>query len=243
MPSSVWGVTAQPLFEFEQASVVADSVTILDEVTAAVPEQGITAVVGPSGAGKSTLLRLCNRLAVPTEGWIMFRGTDIADLDPLELRRTVGMVFQRPTVFAGTVRENLEVAAPDLDRAAYTAALEEAALGPDLLGRAAQDLSGGEAQRVCLVRSLLAEPQVLLMDEPTSAVDGAARDAIESRVCRLRSDGIPVVLVTHDLEQMRRLSDHVIVLIDGRVRATGPLPELGEVADPGVRRFLRGAGT
>ena len=232
-----------PLFEFDAVSVVAPGATILDSITATVPSHGITTVVGPSGAGKSTLLRLCNRLGIPTDGRVLFRGAEIDGLDPLELRRTVGMVFQRPTVFGGTVRENLEVAAPGLPVRDYEAALAESALDPGFLDRPAQDLSGGEAQRVCLARTLLARPEVLLMDEPTSSVDNAARDAIEAEVRNLRAAGTPVLLVTHDLGQMRRLSDFVLVLVDGRLSASGTLDELTASAEPDVRRFLTGSGS
>ena len=247
MPSSVWGVNEPrdpqvdpPLFGFDGVSVRAGAVNILEGVTAVVPDDGVTAVVGPSGAGKSTLLRLCNRLAVPTAGRVLFRGSDVAQLDPLELRRTVGMVFQRPTLFPGTVRDNLEVAAPGLSDAEYTAALAESTLDPELLERAAQDLSGGEAQRVCLARTLLAEPEVLLMDEPTSAVDNLAREVIERRVLELAAAGTPVVLVTHDLGQMRRLCARALVLVGGRLLASGSPEELTEAADLEVRRFLTG---
>jgi putative ABC transport system ATP-binding protein len=137
------------------------------------------AVVGPSGSGKSTLLRLCNRLEVPTEGRVLFRGDDVAGFDPLRLRRTVGMVFQRPTLFGGTVRDNLEVARPGAGDARYAAALESAALDPSFLDRQADELSGGEAQRACLAHTLLTDPEVVLLDEPTSALDHEATLALE----------------------------------------------------------------
>jgi putative ABC transport system ATP-binding protein len=244
MASSVYlvafpGSEDDPLFEFEAVSVVADDLVILDSITAAIPDRAITGVVGPSGAGKSTLLRLCNRLAVPAKGSVLFRGSEVGGLDPLALRRTVGMVFQRPTVFGGTVLDNLQVAAPGLDFGAYEAALEASTLDPMLLQRSAQDLSGGEAQRVCMARSLLAEPEVLLMDEPTSAVDNAARDAIERRVRALRDEGMPVVLVTHDLDQIRRLCDYALVLVSGRLAAHGRIADLLASPDNGVRDFFR----
>jgi putative ABC transport system ATP-binding protein len=238
MASTVSGVDEGPLFEFEEVSVVADGFTILDRVTAQIPLAGITAVVGPSGAGKSTLLRLCNRLEVPSAGMLRFKGEALDGIDPLQLRRKVGMVFQRPTLFAGNVRENLEVAAPDLDLTDYEAALSQAALDPQLLERSAQDLSGGEAQRLCLARSLMAGPEVLLMDEPTSSVDRVARDAIEERSRQLNAAGTAVVWVTHDLEQMRRLCDHAVVLVAGRVKAVMSVAELGGAENAAVREFL-----
>jgi putative ABC transport system ATP-binding protein len=178
--------------------------------------------VGPSGAGKSTLLRLCNRLEAPSAGRVLLRGEDVAGLDPLALRRRVGMVFQRPTPFAGSVADNLRVAVPGLDEAAMGAALERAGLAAAFLTRAADDLSVGEAQRMCLARTLVTAPEVLLMDEPTSALDRDNRLALERLARRLTEDGIPVLWVTHDEEQVARLADWVLALREGRLDRAGP---------------------
>jgi putative ABC transport system ATP-binding protein len=100
-------------FELERVTVVRAGRLVLDEITTRIPAAGITVVAGPSGAGKTTLLRLCNRLAVPDTGVVRYRGQPLDELDPLVLRRRVGMVFQRPTPFPGTVADNLAVARPD----------------------------------------------------------------------------------------------------------------------------------
>ena len=177
-------------------------------------------VVGPSGSGKSTLLRLCNRLVVPTSGVVRFRGDDVAGLDPLRLRRRVGMVFQRPTLFGGTVRDNLRVAQPDGSEDDYEEALGRAALDRSFLDRRADELSGGEAQRACFARTLVTGPEVLLMDEATSSLDAAARTTLERLACAAaREGGVPVVWVTHDEEQVARIADHVLTLEAGRVVA------------------------
>jgi len=197
----------------------------------------VTVVAGPSGAGKSTLLRLCNRLEVPTAGRVRFRGDDVAGLDPLHLRRRVGMVFQRPTPFAGTVRDNLLVAEPGLSETGAAAALERAELDTGFLDRPAHELSGGEAQRLCLARTLVTGPEVLLMDEPTSALDPQATAALEHLGRSCADDDVPVVWVTHDLDQMRRLADRVMVLVDGRIAHAGALATLDD-ASPEVRAFL-----
>jgi putative ABC transport system ATP-binding protein len=127
-------------------------------------------------------------------------------------------------VFAGSVADNLAVA--ELDHAGapesggagpFTAVLERVGLDPALLDRTADDLSGGEAQRVCIARTLLTDPEVLLMDEPTSALDPEHRLVIEARARALADAGTPVVWVTHDLHQARRLADRTVVLVDGRV--------------------------
>jgi putative ABC transport system ATP-binding protein len=208
------------------------------DVTAVIAESGITAVIGPSGAGKSTLLRTCNRLEAPTSGRVRYRGDDVAGLDPLVLRRRVGMVFQRPTPFPGTVLENLRIAEPLLGEREAIEALGRARLESDFLHRPATELSGGEAQRVCLARTLVTGPEALLMDEPTSSVDPQARNALERLARDLAASGVTIVWVTHDLAQMRRLADSVIVMIDGCVAHTGPACELDVARAPDVVRFL-----
>lgn len=232
-----------PLLDFAQVWVGAEGAWRVRDVTAEIPASGVTAIIGPSGAGKSTLLRLGNRLAAPARGTVSYRGTDVADLDPLWLRRTVGMVFQRPTPFGGTVRENLHVADPAATEEALVDALTQAELSPDLLGRAATDLSGGEAQRVCLARTLLTRPGVLLMDEPTSSLDPGARLALEQLTIGLARRGTCVVWVSHDLAQVRRVADRVLVMLDGTVVHAGLPGSLVDGAPGAVVQFLEeGAG-
>jgi putative ABC transport system ATP-binding protein len=207
-----------PAFAFEDVSVVvADGSRILDRVDATVPSDGITVIAGPSGSGKSTLLRLCNRLEVPTSGRVRFAGDDIAGLDPLAHRRRVGMVFQRPTLFAGTVRDNLRVAATDASDARFGDVLDLVGLGRGFLDRTGDDLSGGEAQRACIARALLTGPEVLLMDEATSALDPDARHTIEELGRQLATDGLTLLWVTHDLDQVARVADRCLVILEGRV--------------------------
>ena len=205
---------------------------MLGPVTTWVPDRGVTVLVGESGSGKSTMLRLCNRLEVPSRGRVLFRGDDVAALDPLALRRGVGMVFQRPTLFAGTVRDNLLVAAPEADEPRQLHALRRADLDPAFLDRDAGELSGGEAQRACLARTIITDPEVLLMDEPTSSLDVDHRLALERQACVLARDGVPVLWVTHDLDQARRVGDWALRIESGRVAASGAA---GEVLDHRAR--------
>ena len=210
-----------PLFSFASVSVGPEGARRLHGLDARLPSGGLTVVAGPSGSGKSTLLRLCNRLEVPSEGTVCHRGTDVAERDPLELRREVAMVFQRPVTFAGSVLDNLREADPDCDADRGAELLERAGLGKSFLERDAGELSGGEAQRACLARSLATDPRVMLMDEPTSALDAKASAVLEQLARQLVDDGTPVVWVTHSEEQMRRLADHVLLLADGRVDRAG----------------------
>ncbi len=211
------------VFEFLDVVVERQGVRALDGLSAAIPSRGVTALFGPSGSGKSTLLRLCNRLEVPTSGQVLFRGEDIGGLDPLWLRRRVGMCFQRPTPFAGTVADNLRVADPDAPDARLRETMARVALTGSWLDRDASALSGGEAQRMCLARTLVAQPQVLLLDEPTSAVDAAAAEVIEHAVRELAADGIPALWVTHDPAQVERAADRVLHIERGRSLGLGPV--------------------
>jgi putative ABC transport system ATP-binding protein len=186
-------------------------------VTLSIPF-GSTALVGPSGSGKSTLLRLLNRLADPDEGTMRFHGTDVRELDPLELRRRVGLVPQLPAPVAGSVADNvsfgprLEGREVDPVRPARLAGLDQS-----FLDRDASRLSVGEQQRVMLARALALEPEVLLLDEPTASLDAEATAAVEDALRNLRE--LSFVLVTHDPRQADRLTERAVGLRDGRVVA------------------------
>jgi putative ABC transport system ATP-binding protein len=226
-------VAEDPVFEFVDVVVERDGVPALDRFTAAIPGQGVTAIFGPSGSGKSTMLRLCNRLEVATDGRVLFCGEDIAEIDPLALRRRVGMCLQRPTPFPGTVADNLRVADPGASEMRMRDTLARVALTGSWLDRDATALSGGEAQRMCLARTLMAQPQVLLLDEPTSSVDAEAAKVIEGAVRALADDdGIPALWVTHDQAQATRAADRVLRIERGRCVGLDPVasgPEDGPV--------------
>lgn len=226
------------MLRFEDVVVRRGGMGVLDGVDGSVPEREVTVVAGPSAAGKTSLLRLCNRLDVPDGGRIVYRGHDVVDLDPLRLRRRVGMVFQTARLLPGTVADNLRVAAPDADRDRMAATLERVSLPAAMLNRSGDRLSGGEAQRVCLARTLITDPDVLLADEPTSALDPSPKLAFERLARRLTDDGLTVLWVTHDLAQLRRLANHVLVLIDGQVRYEGVPDRLDRRAD--LSAFLEG---
>lgn len=228
-----------PLFEFQQVAVagVGDAWRLAD-ATGRIPSRGVTALVGPSGSGKSTLLRCCNRLERPARGTVRYRGADVDGLDPLELRRRVAMVFQRPTPFPGTCRQNLLVADPDLDDVQATDLLAHSRLDASFLDRDATQLSGGEAQRLCLARALVVKPETVLMDEVTSSLDASARIALEELARKLAIDGVPIVWVTHDFRQVRRIADHVLVVLDGRIAHAAPLEHLLHGAPADVVEFL-----
>jgi putative ABC transport system ATP-binding protein len=209
--------TAAALLLFDAVGMRLDGgQELLADVSAEVPAGSITVVAGPSGAGKSTLLRLGDRLEAPTSGRVLFEGVDTATMDPCVLRRRVGMVFQHPVLFAGTVADNLRVAEATASDGQLIAALDQVGLASEFLERTADDLSGGEGQRVCIARTLLTDPRVLLMDEPTSALDPTSRRAIEDLTRTLAERGLAIMWVSHDHDQVERLADHLVVLRNGR---------------------------
>jgi putative ABC transport system ATP-binding protein len=224
------------LFELENVSYSRAGKLVLRDLDARLPV-GASSVVGPSGSGKSTLLRLLNRLADPDEGRVVYEGTDVRERDPLELRREVSLVPQLPALIDGTVHDNVAYG-PRLAGHSFDArsCLELAGLDPDFEDRDAAKLSVGEQQRVMLARALALEPRVLLLDEPTSALDRAARDAVEATLQGLRArTSISTVVVTHDMDQARRLAEYVVRLESGRVTAQGPIDEvLDEEVEPAI---------
>ena len=211
----------EPLFELDTVTFSRAGHCVLDSVDMVVPDGGITALTGPSGSGKSTVLRLCNRLLVPDEGTVRFRGSDVAGIDPCTLRRRVGMVFQHPIPFAGSVSENLAVAG-EHEPADVAQLLERVGLDAGFASRDARKLSGGEAQRMCLARTLATRPEALLVDEGTSALDEDATAVLEALVMEEARRGRPVLWVTHDLAQAGRIATH-------RIHMPGP----DRPSDPG----------
>ena len=183
--------------------------------------KGTTAIVGPSGAGKSTLLRLLNRLADPDSGRIHYRGRDVREYDVLELRREVSLVPQLPALLPASVAANVSFG-PSLcgGECDVGEALALAGLNGDFGERPALQLSVGEQQRVMLARALALKPAVLLLDEPTAALDHRSREAVERTLLDLRSRlSADLIIVTHDLAQAHRLSDRLVVLEGGRALA------------------------
>ncbi len=182
------------------------------------------AIVGPSGAGKSSLLRLINRLDEPSSGTVLLDGADTRALPPQQLRRRIGLMMQRAWLFPGTVRQNIAFGPAQQNRqlapAEIDAWLEDVGL-PGYGDRDTKTLSGGEAQRVALLRALANQPEVLLLDEPTAALDEENRRSVEELIARLIQERqLTCLWVTHSLEQAR-LANRVLRLEAGQIAALG----------------------
>jgi ABC-type methionine transport system ATPase subunit len=217
-------------------------VEILKDVDARIPNGGVTAVVGPSGAGKSTLLRAINRLIEPSSGEVYLDGEPTSGLDTLELRRRVGMVFQIPSLFGGSVEEAVLYGARMSGKGAYSGRLlEMVGLSASLAERDPQALSVGQQQRAAIARALALEPEALLLDEPTSALDEAARRKIEDLVTDLNTRlGLTMVFVSHDLSQVERVADRVVLIAGGRSEGEWSSEDFFSAAGEQARRYIAG---
>lgn len=209
------------LFKLENVNFQIGEKRILENVTTSIDLKEITGIIGPSGSGKSTFLRLLNKLISPTEGTIIYNGTNMNSLPSQQIRKDIGMVQQQPFLFKGTVKTNL-LYGPKIWNIAYTdddliELLQKVALEPDYLAREIDGLSGGEQQRVSLARSLANKPEVLLLDEPTSSLDIISEETIEQTLLNLKEEGMKIIIVTHSLEQTERVTDCLIFLKNGKL--------------------------
>jgi phosphate transport system ATP-binding protein len=210
------------------------------DISLTIPRNRVVAFIGPSGCGKSTLLRCFNRMndlipAAEVSGDVLFHGTNLYDpsVDPVEVRRRIGMVFQKPNPFPKSIFENI---AFGLRVNGYQGDVEEkvewalrnSALWDevkDRLGESALDLSGGQQQRLCIARALAVEPEILLMDEPASALDPIATGRIEDLIGDLKEQ-YTIVIVTHNMQQAARVSDFTAFLYMGELVEYGDTDRL-----------------
>ena len=230
------------VLEVDQLSLWYGTSRALNQVSLTIPEKRVTAFIGPSGCGKSTLLRCFNRLndlvdGVRTEGDIRFEGASIYDseLDVNVLRRRVGMVFQRSNPFPKSIFENVAygcrihgIARKDELERIVERSLRGAALWnevKDRLHSSALGLSGGQQQRLCIARAIAIEPEVLLLDEPCSALDPVATAKIEDLIHELKAH-YTIVIVTHNMQQAARVSDFTAFMYLGELVETGQTEQI-----------------
>ncbi|KAK4374685.1 hypothetical protein RND71_005362 [Anisodus tanguticus] len=218
--------------------------SILNNVNVDIPRGVIMGIIGPSGSGKSTFLRALNRLWEPPKNTVFMDGDDICGVDVLSLRRKVGMLFQLPVLFEGTVADNIRYG-PKLkgkklsDNDVYKL-LTLADLDSSFFNKSGGELSVGQAQRVALARTLANEPEVLLLDEPTSALDPISTQNIEDVMVKLKKDQkITIVIVSHSIKQIQRIADVVCLLVDGDIVEIMKPDQLSESKHPMALRFLQ----
>ncbi len=239
--------TNQVILQLENLSVYYDDFQAVDKISLPIREKEITAFIGPSGCGKSTVLRSINRMndlidSARVEGTLTYHGIDLygPTVDPVEVRRHIGMVFQKPNPFPKSIYDNIafgpKIAGYDgnmddlVEQSLRRAALWEEVKAK--LNESAMALSGGQQQRLCIARAIATSPDVVLMDEPASALDPIATLRIEELMYELKQD-YTIVIVTHNMQQAARVSDRTAFLSvnvhDGQ--RTGHLVEFARTAD------------
>ncbi len=219
----------EPIIKSHNVNVYYNDDRALQDISMEIPETQVTALIGPSGCGKSTFLRCINRMndlipAARVEGELLFSNKNVydEDVDPVALRRKIGMVFQQPNPFPKSIYDNVAYGLKiqgydgDIDQRVEEA-LKGAALWDevkDQLDESGLELSGGQQQRLCIARAIAPDPEVVLMDEPASALDPVATSQIEDLIADI-SEQYTVVIVTHNMQQAARISDKTAVFLTG----------------------------
>ncbi len=247
------GAGVPPRLQISKLSFFYGSKQALSEIDLNIATNRITALIGPSGCGKSTFLRTLNRMQetirhTRIEGQILLDNQDIMQMDVVSLRRRVGMVFQRPNPFPKSIFENVayglrvngwkgnlhEAVEHSLHRAALWDEVK------DSLHKSAYALSGGQQQRLCIARALAVDPEVLLLDEPCSALDPVTTAKIEELLFHLK-ESCTIAIVTHNMQQAARTSDFTAFLLDGKLIEFNPTSQLFTTpADPRTEAYITG---
>lgn len=223
-----------PLLIADALTRTVDGAVLVRDVSFQVDDGDVFTVFGPSGAGKSTLLRLLNRLDEPTSGTVYLGGMDYRQLPPQQVRRRIGLVSQQPTLINGTVANNVawgpELRGEPIDRDAVEALLTRLGL-KGFADRPADELSGGEAQRVAMARTLFNEPEIVLLDEPASSLDADAAHRVETVLADVLTHmARAAILVTHDADRARRLGTAGLRLRAGEAVCHGAIDDIVRAA-------------
>ncbi|MFS0562911.1 phosphate ABC transporter ATP-binding protein [Terribacillus sp. 179-K 1B1 HS] len=233
----------QAAISLKEVTYETDKAQIIQGITGMFTKGKITAVIGPSGAGKTTLFRLCNGLLSPTGGNILIDGKEIITYDPVSLRRHVGIVLQQAIMMEGTVRDNLhlplQLAGKELSDDKAEQIIQLVGLETNILNQNSRDLSGGQKQKVSIARTLLNQPEILLLDEITSSLDRVSKQDIEKLINQInRKHGTTIIWITHNLEQAKSVADEVWVMMNGGIAEAGPIALLDSTSNAAVRRFV-----
>lgn len=214
------------MIEFKQVQKTFKNTTVLKEMNLTINKGELVVFIGPSGCGKTTSLKMINRLIEPTEGTIIVNGQDTRKMDPIELRRQMGYVIQQTGLFPHmTIRENIQLIAgleghaeQDMD-ARTEHLLRMVGLDPDqFIDRYPSELSGGQQQRIGFARALMNDPEVILMDEPFSALDPVTRNDLQEELFNLQEEvKKTIVFVTHDMDEAIKLADRICIMRDGEI--------------------------
>ncbi|HOI40725.1 MAG TPA: phosphate ABC transporter ATP-binding protein PstB [Methanobacterium sp.] len=223
--------------EVENLNVYFDELHILKDVSLKIPKNAVTSLIGPSGCGKSTFIRTLNRMndlisTFKMDGTVLLDGGDIYNpkVDVVDLRKKVGMVFQKPNPFPKSIFDNVayglrvhgindkDILAQKVEESLKAAALWDEV--ENILEKSAMGLSGGQQQRLCIARTIAVEPEVILMDEPCSALDPISTTKIEDLIHKLKND-FTIIIVTHNMQQATRVSKHTAFFLHGEIVESG----------------------
>ncbi len=195
--------------------------TVLKNISLKVEKGDYVSVIGSSGSGKSTFLKLCCHLISPTKGNILINGNDVMKNNPIELRKKISYCFQTPILFGDTVMENINypysIRNKTMDMERVNMLFSRFNMEPEYIDREIKNLSGGEKQRIALIRTLLFRPEVLLLDEVTSALDVDNTLIVENAVNDLNNEGVTILWVTHNLEQSRKYANKLLTIDNGEI--------------------------
>lgn len=238
-------MTNKHAISFSKVSFSINQRTILNNITGTIAKHKITTLVGPSGSGKTTLLKLCNGLISATSGSIKVKGKPIDSYDPIKLRRAVGLALQNAPMIRGTVYDNLALPRTlqneTLSEKEATIYLERVALERTYLHHQANELSGGQRQKVSIARTLVNESEILLLDEITAALDPHSVEEIEQLVMELQAEfGVTILWITHHLDQARKIGHEAWILSDGELVESGSIDILTTPKTNRAAQFISG---
>lgn len=211
------------LLKFQNVSFDNDNKTILNNISVNIEEGDFISIVGPSGSGKSTFLKLCSHLISPTNGNITYKDKSISEYNPMELRKSIAYCFQTPYLFGDTVMQNIDfpfsIRNVKFDQRKVSELFSVFHMATDYLSKDVRNLSGGEKQRIALIRSLLFKPEILLLDEITSALDVDNTLIVEKVIASFNKEGIAVLWITHSPEQSRKYANKLLTIEAGEIKS------------------------
>jgi len=215
------------LLELQNVSFENDGKIILKNISVKIEPGDFISIVGPSGSGKSTFLKLCSQLISPTNGTITYHDKDFITYNPIELRRNIAYCFQTPCLFGKSVMDNIKfpftIRNITFDQSRVDKLFSIFHMSTDFLNEDVANLSGGEKQRIALIRSLLFKPEILLLDEITSALDVDNTLIVEAAIDSLNKEGVTVLFVTHDFEQSQKYANSVLTIESGEIKSVEAL--------------------
>ena len=207
--------------EVKDLNYTIDNQKILKNINIKINKGEYVAFVGSSGSGKSSLFRIIGNLSLPSSGEIYFKGKNYLDYDPIELRKHIHYSFQNPHLFKYTVRDNLvypfSIKKKEIDKNLISKLLNDFMLGEEFIEKKINGLSGGEIQRVALIRSLLSNPDIILLDEVTSALDSKNKNIVNKVISNFNKAGRTVLFISHDVEEARKYASRIIEVSNGEI--------------------------